>query len=117
MKNLILAVLFLLPSQTFSNKNKISVKGIVLVHYNAEFNSSNNFSDISRVKDCKIYEAWIDQDPKLKESEGIRSVPTVILYNNGKEIKRWEAGLSLNLDIHYSELQKEVDKITGANKW
>jgi hypothetical protein len=41
----------------------------------------------------------------------------MILYKNGKEIKRWEAGLSLSLDVPYLEIQKEVDKLTGANKF
>ena len=72
---------------------------------------------VAKVKDAKVLTAWIDKDNTIKESEGIRSVPTVILYNDGKEIKRWEAGLALALKISPSEIQIEVDKLTGANKW
>ena len=72
---------------------------------------------MAKVKDAKVLTAWIDKDNTIKESEGIRSVPTVILYKDGKEIKRWEAGLALALKISPSEIQVEVDKLTGANKW
>lgn len=96
---------------------KIKTKGIALIEYNAKFNESNAYSDIKRVKDVKVISLWIDDDASLKSDEGIRSVPTMILYKNGKEVKRWEAGLSMSLDVPYIEIQKEVDKLTGANKF
>lgn len=118
MKHLALAtILLLIPSTANTKEENIQVKGVVIVHYNAEFNSTNNYTDVARVKDCKVFTAWIDKEPELKQDQGIRSVPTIILYNNGKEFKRWEAGLKMKLDMHYSELQEEVDKLTGANKW
>lgn len=101
---------------SFSELN-ITKKGIVVVHYNAEFNSSNNYTDIVKIKDAKIFKAWIDKDPAIKTQQGIRSVPTIVVYKNGKEIKRWEAGLSLSLGVPYLEIQNEIDKLTGANKW
>jgi len=92
--------------------NTISKKGIVLVHYNASFNAKNNYVDVVKIKDAKIFRASIDGDSSLKRDERIKSVPTVILYNNGKEIFRWEAGINLSLShIDYHDIQKEVDKI------
>jgi hypothetical protein len=44
-------------------------------------------------------------------------VPTIILYNDNKEIRRWEAGIMMKLDITHHEVQKYVDEITGANKF
>jgi len=42
----------------------------------------------------------------------------LVLYKNGKEITRWEAGINLSLShIDYREIQKEVDQLTGANKF
>ena len=96
----------------------ISKRGIVLVHYNAGFNDVNNYVDIVKVKDAKIFKASIDGNATLKQDERIRSVPTVVLYNNGKEIFRWEAGINLSLShVDYREIQKEVDQLTGANKF
>ena len=96
----------------------ISKRGIVLVHYNAEFNSANNYVDVAKIKDAKIFKASIDGNAALKQDERIRSVPTLVLYKNGKEITRWEAGINLSLShVDYREIQKEVDQLTGANKF
>jgi len=112
-------LLLLITASLLSFASKpINKRGIVLVHYNAEFNASNNYTDIGKIKDAKIYEASIDGNAELQASEAIRSVPTLVLYKNGKEIKRWEAGLSLSLqNVDYREIQKEVDQLTGANKF
>ena len=116
MKNTtLLLIAFTLLSFTSST---ISKRGIVLVHYNAGFNDVNNYVDVVKVKDAKIFKVIIDNNATVKQDERIRSVPTVVLYNNGKEIFRWEAGINLSLShIDYREIQKEVDKITGANQF
>lgn len=101
---------------SFSSDN-IKKKGIVVVHYNANFNKANNYTDIAKIRDARVFKAWIDQDESMKIDEGIRSVPTIVIYKDEKEIKRWEAGLSLSLNVPYVEIQNEIDKLTGANKW
>jgi len=118
MKNLVFVLsLILLPSAIAPEDDQINIKGVVVVHYNATWNDKNNFTPVAKVKDAKLLTAWIDKDDTIKESEGIRSVPTVILYMDGKEVKRWEAGLAMSLKISVSEIQVEVDKLTGASKW
>ena len=118
MKNLVFVLsLILLPSAIAPEDDQINIKGVVVVHYNATWNDKNNFTPVAKVKDAKLLTAWIDKDDTIKESEGIRSVPTVILYMDGKEVKRWEAGLAMSLKISVSEIQLEVDKLTGASKW
>ena len=116
MKNTtLLLIAFTLLSFTSST---ISKRGIVLVHYNAGFNDVNNYVDVVKVKDAKIFKVSIDNNATVKQDERIRSVPTVVLYNNGKEITRWEAGINLSLShVDYREIQKEVDQLTGANKF
>ena len=45
-------------------------------------------------------------------NEGIEFLPTIILYNNGKEIYRVEAGITLRLPEDYEvEFQKQIDKL------
>jgi len=122
MKHLILAATFILTplastTESHNISNQINVKGVAVVHYNATWNSKNNYSEVAKVKDAKVFTAWIDKDDTIKESEGIRSLPTVILYMNGKEIKRWEAGLSFSLTVPYQEIQEEVDNLTGADQF
>jgi len=106
------ALLFVALCLCSFNELNITQRGIVVVHYNATFNSSNNYTDIVKIKDAKIFKAWIDKSPEMKVQEHIRSVPTVVVYKNGREIKRWEAGLMLSLSVSYLDIQKEIDKLT-----
>jgi hypothetical protein len=94
---------------------KVPIRGLVVVHYNAEFNSSNSVP-LKKISDARVIDAWID-DAEVKEYAGIKSVPTIVLYENGKEIQRWEPGLSLSLSVTHQDVQDVIDKITGASKF
>jgi hypothetical protein len=66
--------------------------------------------DVIKITNAKVYRASIDNNLELRQNEGIHTVPTLILYKNGKEIKRWEAGINLSLrHIDYHEIQKEIN--------
>ena len=43
----------------------------------------------------------------------IRSVPTIIIFEHGKELQRFEAGLSFQLDeeMVLLRIKKEIDEI------
>tara|TARA_Y100000114_G_scaffold60120_3_gene55112 strand:- start:2400 stop:2732 length:333 start_codon:yes stop_codon:yes gene_type:complete len=93
----------------------IPTKGLVIVQYNAEFNSSNSVP-LKKINDARVIDAWID-NADVKDYAKIKSVPTIILYQNGKEIKRWESGLSLSLSITHKDVQEIIDEITGASRF
>jgi|TARA_R110000824_G_scaffold4388_7_gene21194 hypothetical protein len=94
---------------------KIPSKGLVVIHYNASFNTTNSVS-LTGISDAKVLSLWID-DPDVKEFGKIKSVPTIVLYKNGKEIDRWEPGLSLTLSVTHKDIQEVIDELTGANKF
>ena len=41
------------------------------------------------------------------------AVPTVVIYNNGKEVKRFLPGLMLKLDVDVKEIQASIDELVG----
>ena len=47
----------------------------------------------------------------------VKSVPTIVLYNDREEVARWEADLSMTLKVKSEDIQKEIDKLTGINKF
>ena len=114
MKSILLAIAVMI---SFAANKGPWGNGVVVVQYNAEFNKANSVKNLQRISDAKILNAWIDKDPELKETGAIRSVPSIILYNDNKEIRRWEAGIMMKLDITHHEVQKYVDELTGANKF
>ena len=72
--------------------------------------------DLEKMKNCKWFNASIDDKQYgaiIANEWGIKSVPTIIMFEYGKEIKRFEAGLSFNLDSDKikKEINDEIDEI------
>ena len=87
----------------------------VIVQVNADWNIKASI-DLGRLKNCKWFNASIDDEKYgavLANEWNIKSVPTIIMFEYGKEIKRFEAGLSFNLDEDKikKEINKQIDEI------
>jgi len=83
---------------------------VSVIHFNSEWNENNNF-DISVLKDCDIDSVVICHNPELQEKHEIKSVPTVIIFDNNEEVKRFEANIMMELEATKKDIQKEIDKI------
>ena len=87
----------------------------VIVHINAEWNARASM-DLGKLNNCKWFNASIDDKEYgaiIANEWNIKSVPTIIMFEYGKEIKRFEAGLSFNLDESRikKQIKNEIDKI------
>jgi hypothetical protein len=118
MKSILLSILSIL---LFTSSNPITSKswgkGLAVVQYNAEFNKSNSVKNLQKLSDARVFNAWIDKQPELKDISRIKSVPTIILYKDNEEIRRWEANIMMSLDITHHEIQEYIDELTGADKF
>ena len=93
----------------------LSQQGCVVVQVNADWNLAASI-DISGLKNCHIVEASIDNKEYgavLAKEWNIKSVPTIIMFEHGKELQRFEAGLSFRLDEDtiLSKIKQEIDEI------
>ena len=93
----------------------LTQQGCVVVQVNADWNISASI-DISKLKNCHIVEASIDNKAygaALASEWNIKSVPTIIVFEYGKELQRFEAGLSFRLDESevLLRIKKEIDNI------
>ena len=120
MKNLItFMVLILMTSKGFSQdfihqddfKKKTS-QGVVLVEFWAEFNAINQVN-LKKLYDCKKYRVDMSTDPNLMVTHKIMAVPTVIIYHNGKEVKRFLPSLMMKLDAEIKDIQAVIDELVG----
>ena len=87
----------------------LSQDDCVIVQVNADWNASATL-DLSKLKNCKVFNASIENKEYgaiIANEWNIKSVPTIIMFEYGKEIKRFEAGLSFNLDE--SKIKKEIN--------
>ena len=88
----------------------VSYSQVSVVHFNSDWNNSNNY-DISNLKECEKTSVVICHNPELQEKHNIKSVPTVIVFDEGLEIVRYEANLLMELTCEIKQIQKQIDKI------
>ena len=118
MRKLILALLLVCLSAygsveylTNGNFNSKISKGIVVVEYWAEWNNANKFKELNQLKDCTVYRACIAKCSDAASEYGIKAIPTVIIYDNGEEIKRFSPNIMLQLEASGKDVQSAIDEI------
>lgn len=84
---------------------------IVVTHFNAAWNSPNKVSYIGDLTDCDIVYVDIAASPKLQTKHKIVVVPTVIVYQDGEEKKRYQADISFSLQATRREIQEFIDDL------
>jgi hypothetical protein len=101
---LLLPFSLLLNAQSF--KEDISV-----VQYSAPFTSDSEIS-LKPFNDYNIYNFCITEKGDIFKKEKIKFLPTVILYNNGKEIIRVESDITLSLPENCKDtILQHIDKL------
>ena len=107
MKHLIYICLFAITSLGMS----IPDSGVCVVEFNASFNSANSVDWIDELSDCKGKRVDILTNPELQKEHKIVVVPTVIVFNEGEEVERFQANIMMQLEATKDEVQEAVDEI------
>lgn len=82
---------------------------ITTVHFNYKWNETNSFNRLDRLKNTKVQYAFVeDQSDNIKKS--IKSVPTIVIYNNNKPVARFEAGLTMRISVSLDSIQAIINK-------
>ena len=92
-----------------------SIFGQITVRYfNAEWNKANSVewchTDKKGLKDCKVKYIDIGKNPELQKKYEVVVVPTIIIFNDGEEVKRFQADLSFKMLATKEEVQEEIDE-------
>tara|TARA_A100000172_G_scaffold74895_1_gene57302 strand:- start:36 stop:428 length:393 start_codon:yes stop_codon:yes gene_type:complete len=116
---LVIALLFGIKSTsqeflTSDNFKSKIVKDIVAVEFWVDWNSSNEFADLSKLGDCEKYRVDIGKYPGLQEEYNVTCIPTVIIFESGEEKDRFKANIMFELDATKKDVQKSIDKIMLA---
>ena len=68
---------------------------IVVTHFNAEWNDPNKVAYIGKLTDCDI----------------VYVVPTVVIFKDGEEVKRFQADISFSMKATRKEMQAAIDDL------
>ena len=85
--------------------------GVSVVEFNASFNASNSVSWMDKLIDCKG--GWVDivSNPAMQKEHKIVVVPTIIIFNEGVEVQRFQANIMMRLEATQDDVQEAVDEI------
>ena len=99
-----LLVLFLLvASHTAFSQVKV-------IHFNADFNLTNDVVWFSKLKECDRQTLLIEQNDNQTKYE-IAIVPTIVVFDDGEEVKRFQADISFKMVATRKEIQEYIDEL------
>tara|TARA_A100001515_G_C4492323_1_gene183743 strand:- start:192 stop:596 length:405 start_codon:yes stop_codon:yes gene_type:complete len=102
-----------LVSQEFINGdfNDRIAKDIVAVEFWADWNKTNQFNDLAKLKDCNVYRVDIMANADTQAKYDVSAIPTVIIFESGQEKARFNANIMFQLEADKKTVQHSVDTI------
>ena len=104
MKKSILSVLFFIIS--FPLIGQIEVKC-----FNAAWNSANEIEWVDKLTDCEIEKYDIGANPADAGKYKVVVVPTILIFQDGEEVERYQADISFKMSATREEVQDEIDEL------
>ena len=85
--------------------------GVCVVEFNASFNAANSVDWSDELSDCEGKRVDIGVEPDLQKEHKIVVVPTVIIFNDGEEVERFQANIMMQLEATQDDVQEAIDEI------
>jgi len=83
---------------------------VKVVHFNAGWNSANDVEWFNKLSDANKKSLSID-DGDIQTKYSIAIVPTIIVFDDGEEVKRFQADLSFKMVATREEIQEYIDEL------
>jgi thioredoxin 1 len=95
------------------NFDKATRRGLVVVEFWATWNEVNKVTLLDDWDnfDAKVYRVNIDLYPKIQADNEVVILPTIIIFDDGKEVKRLQGDMSFSLEVTTKQLDRIVDEI------
>jgi len=106
----ILILLLMLISNSASGQSYTCDEDICVVEFNASWNSANNVEWLHKLSDVGTKRIMIDKGDWQKEFS-IVVTPTIIIFVNGKESKRYQANIMMQMEAKQTDVQDKIDEI------
>ena len=98
---------------TDENFDRATSRGLVVVEFWASWNEKNKVSLLNEwdTFDAKVYRVNIDLYSKIQADNEVVILPTIIFYDDGKEVERLQGDMSFSLEVTIKQLDDIVDEI------
>ena len=85
--------------------------GMVAVEFNASFNKANEVAWLPKLTDCETERIDITADARWSKEYKIVVVPTIVIFNNNEEVKRFQANIMMTMEATKKDVQDSIDEI------
>ena len=106
----LLVILLMLISSTVNGQSYECDEDICVVEFNASWNSANDVAWLANLTDVGTKRILIDKGTWQKDFS-IFVTPTIIIFVNGKELKRYQANIMMAIEEEQSDVQDKIDEI------
>ena len=110
MAGYLLLLLMMVMSQTASGQTYTCDEDICVVEFNASWNAGNNVAWLADLTDVGTKRILIDKGTWQKDFS-IFVTPTIIVFVNGKESKRYQANIMMAIEETQNVVQDKIDEI------
>ena len=110
MAGYLLILLLMIMSSSAFGQTYTCDEDMCVVEFNASWNSANNVEWLHKLTDVGTKRILIDKGSWQKDFS-IVVTPTIIIFVNGKEAKRYQANIMMEMDAKQTEVQDKIDEI------
>ena len=110
MAGYLLILLFMIMSSSVNAQTYTCDEDICVVEFNASWNAKNNVEWLHNLTDVGTKRILIDKGTWQKDF-GIVVTPTIIIFVEGKEKKRYQANIMMTMEATREEVQEKIDEI------
>ena len=107
----ILLLLLMIISSPAKGQSPCEDGGLSVVQYNAGFNEANKVAWVEELNECSTKFIDIQKDATAAGKYKIVVVPTIIIYNDGEEVARFQANIMMKMEATKKEVQNKIDEI------
>ena len=108
---LLVLVLMVMCSLSANGQTIKITNDLTVVHFNAGWNSANDVEWLTKLGDAEKMNCDIQTDTDAQKKYSVVVVPTIILFSNGEEVKRFQADISFKMAATKKEVQGAIDEV------
>ena len=106
----LLILLLMIVSSSANGQTYTCDEDICVVEFNASWNEKNNVDWLHKLTDVGTKRISIDKGDWQKDFS-IVAPPTIIIFVNGKEEKRYQANIMMEMETKQTDVQDKIDEI------
>ena len=106
-----LLLLLMIISSPAKGQSPCEDGGLCVVQYNGGFNEANKVAWVEELNECSTKFIDIQKDATAAGKYKIVVVPTIIIYNDGEEVARFQANIMMKMEATKKEVQNKIDEI------